>query len=68
MSVLMFQIPLNNDEIQENQFLWWKKAEIEKWSIAAQKQAGYVLDHPYVGHCNETNPIDLFRANDISIE
>jgi len=53
---------------EENQHLWWTKEEIGKWSLAAQKQAGYVLDNPFLGHCNEKNPLDLFRANDISVE
>ncbi|KAL9610235.1 MAG: hypothetical protein Q9167_005057 [Letrouitia subvulpina] len=44
------------------------KEEVRGWSIAAQKQAGYVLDSPFLGHCNEGNPIDLFRANDGSNE
>ncbi|KAL9120234.1 MAG: hypothetical protein Q9187_003213 [Circinaria calcarea] len=52
---------------EENQFLWWTKKDIEKWSLAAQKQAGYVLDNPFLGHCNETNPVDLFRVSDVII-
>ncbi|KAL9103488.1 MAG: hypothetical protein Q9163_001484 [Psora crenata] len=48
---------------EENQFLWWRKDEIESWSVAAQKQSGYILDNPFLGHCDETNPLDLFRAS-----
>ena len=48
--------------------MWWTREEVRKWSPAAQKQAGYVLDNPFLGHCNETNPVDLFRSNDASIE
>ncbi|KAL9125934.1 MAG: hypothetical protein Q9217_004929 [Psora testacea] len=48
---------------EENQFLWWKKAEIDTWSVAAQKQAGYIRDTPFLGHCDEKSPLDLFRAN-----
>ena len=48
---------------QENQHMWWKEAEVRKWSLAAQKQAGYVLDNPFLGHCNEVNPVDIFRAS-----
>lgn len=48
---------------QENQHLWWKEEEVRKWSKAAQKQAGYVLDNPFLGHCNEVDPIDMFRAS-----
>ncbi|KAL9602565.1 MAG: hypothetical protein Q9219_001709 [cf. Caloplaca sp. 3 TL-2023] len=47
---------------EENQHMWFKKEEVEKWSLAARKQAGYILDNPFLGHCNETNPIDLFRS------
>ncbi|KAL9031260.1 MAG: hypothetical protein Q9196_000698 [Gyalolechia fulgens] len=47
----------------ENQHLWWKEDEVRKWSQAAQKQAGYVLDNPFLGHCNEVNPVDMFRAS-----
>ena len=53
---------------QENQHLWWKEEEVRKWSPAAQKQAGYVRENPYLGHCNETNPIDIFRASVDSID
>ncbi|KAL9638267.1 MAG: hypothetical protein Q9164_001670 [Protoblastenia rupestris] len=52
-----------NGATLENQFLWWKKEEIEKWSVAAQKQAGYVLENPFLGHCDEGNPVDRFRAS-----
>lgn len=43
--------------------MWWTKEEVQKWSLEAQKQAGYVLDVPFLGHCDEVNPIDLFRAS-----
>jgi ectoine hydroxylase-related dioxygenase (phytanoyl-CoA dioxygenase family) len=49
---------------EENQHLWWTKEEVQKWSLQAQRQAGYILDLPFVGHCDEKNPIDLFRACD----
>ena len=48
---------------QENQHLWWKEEEVRKWSAAAQKQAGYILDNPYLGHCSLGNPLDLFRSS-----
>ncbi|KAL9613646.1 MAG: hypothetical protein Q9167_001822 [Letrouitia subvulpina] len=48
---------------EENQHLWWREEEIRKWSQAAQKQAGYVRDNPYLGHCNDIDPIDLFRSS-----
>ena len=41
--------------------MWFTKEEVQTWSLAAQKQAGYVLGNPYLGHCNEANPVDLFR-------
>ena len=53
---------------EENQFLWWTKEEVQRWSVAAQKQAGYLVDHPFLGYCNETDPIKLFRANDKATE
>ena len=49
---------------QENQHLWWTKDEVLQWSIAAQKQAGYLIDHPFLGYCDETDPITNFRANE----
>ncbi|KAK3172576.1 hypothetical protein OEA41_005900 [Lepraria neglecta] len=49
---------------QENQHLWWTREEVQQWSVAAQKQAGYLIDHPFLGYCDETDPIKLFRAND----
>ncbi|KAL9614298.1 MAG: hypothetical protein Q9167_001181 [Letrouitia subvulpina] len=53
----------DNGATMECQYLWWSKEEVDRWSLAAQKQAGYVLDNPFLGHCDETNPIDLFRAD-----
>ena len=44
---------------QENQHLLWSKDEVQQWSLAAQKQAGYVLDNPFLGHCDEKNPVDV---------
>lgn len=52
---------------QENQHLWWTKEEVQQWSVAAQKQAGYLLDHPFIGYCDDTDPIKLFRAADKAI-
>ena len=52
---------------QENQHLWWTKEEVQQWSVAAQKQAGYLLDHPFIGYCDDTDPIKLFRAADRAI-
>ncbi|MCJ1278438.1 hypothetical protein MMC21_006255 [Puttea exsequens] len=49
---------------EENQHLWWTKDEVLQWSIAAQKQAGYLIDHPFLGYCDETDPITNFRANE----
>lgn len=57
---------LGQDELmrrQENQYLWWTKDEVQQWSLAAQKQAGYVLDNPFLGHCDETNPVDVVRVD-----
>ena len=54
--------------VQENVHLWFSRAEVMKWSLAAQKQAGYRLDNPFLGHCNETHPIELFRANEEVME
>lgn len=45
--------------------MWWTKDEIERWSLAAQKQAGYVIDEPFIGHCDEESPLNHFRVNDI---
>ena len=53
---------------QENQHLWWKEEEVRNGSQAAQKQAGYVLDNPFLGHCNEGNPVDMFRASTDGID
>ncbi|MCJ1230377.1 hypothetical protein MMC12_007050 [Toensbergia leucococca] len=52
------------DSRTENQHLWWTREEVQQWSVAAQKQAGYLIDHPFLGYCNETDPIKLFRASD----
>lgn len=57
---------LKQDELmrlQENQHMWWTKDEVQQWSLAAQKQAGYVLDNPFLGHCDETNPVDVVRVD-----
>ncbi|MCJ1281397.1 hypothetical protein MMC26_000716 [Xylographa opegraphella] len=50
---------------EENQFLRWTEKDIRGWSLAAQKQAGYVLDNPYLGHCTEINPVDAFPDNSV---
>ncbi|KAL9126471.1 MAG: hypothetical protein Q9175_007913 [Cornicularia normoerica] len=50
----------------ENQHLWWTKEEVRRWSLSAQKQAGYVLDNPYIGHCDEKNPIDVERGSEMT--
>ena len=42
--------------------LYFTKEEVSHWSPSAQKQAGYMLDGHFLGHCDEKNPIDLFRA------
>ncbi|KAI4234580.1 MAG: hypothetical protein LQ349_003698 [Xanthoria aureola] len=47
---------------EENQFLWWSKEEVETWSRAAQRQAGYLLGNPFLGHCDESDPVGMFRA------
>lgn len=52
---------------QENQYLWWTKEEVQQWSLAAQKQTGYVLDNPFLGHSDEADPVGRFRANDASV-
>ena len=51
--------------IQENQHLWWTASEVANWSLAAQRQAGYMLDNPNIGHCNETDPLEFFRASNV---
>ena len=48
---------------QENQHLWWTRDEVQQWSLTAQKQAGYVLDNPFLGHCDEANPVDVVRVD-----
>ncbi|KAL8701870.1 MAG: hypothetical protein Q9224_000306 [Gallowayella concinna] len=53
---------------EENQHMWFTKQEVRTWSSAAQKQAGYLLDNPFLGHCNEVDPVELFRASDRRIE
>ncbi|KAJ5916822.1 hypothetical protein N7504_000837 [Penicillium tannophilum] len=53
---------------EENQYVWWTREEVQKWSLEAQKMAGYVLDGPFMGHTNHHNPIDLFRASDPTIK
>ncbi|KAL8764274.1 MAG: hypothetical protein Q9194_007133 [Teloschistes cf. exilis] len=53
---------------EENQHLWWTKEEVQRWSVAAQKQAGYMMDHPFIGYCNEADPVKLFRANDSGMQ
>ncbi|KAM0798055.1 hypothetical protein BDR22DRAFT_823851 [Usnea florida] len=53
---------------EENQHLWWTREEVQRWSVAAQKQAGYLVDHPFLGYCNETDPVSLFRANDPNMQ
>ncbi|KAI4191405.1 MAG: hypothetical protein LQ348_003516 [Seirophora lacunosa] len=49
---------------EENQFLWWTKEEIEAWSTTAQKQAGYLLGNPFLGHCDDSDPLKMFRASE----
>ncbi|KAL8903953.1 MAG: hypothetical protein Q9207_003600 [Kuettlingeria erythrocarpa] len=53
-----------NGATVENQFLWWTKEEVEAWSKAAQKQAGYLLGNPFIGHCDDSDPLPLFRASE----
>ena len=48
---------------QENQHVWFTREEVMRWSPAAQRQAGYLMDSPYLGHCNETDPVNVFRAS-----
>ncbi|KAF2420714.1 PhyH-domain-containing protein [Tothia fuscella] len=48
---------------EENHYLWWKEDEVRSWSRDAQRQAGYVLDIPFIGHCDEVDPIERFRAS-----
>jgi len=68
--VLLLHLPLRWDcqngliGGQENQHVWWTKTEVQQWSVAAQKQAGYVMDHPFLGYCDETDPIERFRSSD----
>ncbi|KAI4174153.1 MAG: hypothetical protein LQ343_002488 [Gyalolechia ehrenbergii] len=53
-----------NGATAENQFLWWAKEEIRTWSTTAQRQAGYLLGNPFLGHCDETDPVKIFRASE----
>ncbi|KAL8819804.1 MAG: hypothetical protein Q9223_001841 [Gallowayella weberi] len=53
---------------EENQHMWFTKEEVQTWSSAAQKQAGYLRDNPFLGHCNEVDPVELFRASDRRIQ
>ena len=48
--------------------LWFTKDEVMSWSLSAQKMAGYRMNDHYLGHCNEGDPIDMFRAHDISVQ
>ena len=41
--------------------MWWSREEVRGWSLGAQKQAGYVIDNPYLGHCDWMNPVDKAR-------
>ena len=41
---------------------WFTQEEVKTWSLSAQKQAGYILDNPLLGHTNLNNPIDAIRA------
>ena len=43
--------------------LYFTKEEVSHWSPTAQQLAGYKFNTPFLGHCNEKNPIDLFRAS-----
>lgn len=43
--------------------MWWTKEEVQQWSLAAQNQAGYVLDNMFLGKCDETNPVDVSRVD-----
>lgn len=50
-------------EPQENLHVWFTEEEVRSWSLKAQKQAGYVLDGPFLGYVDHHNAIDMFRAN-----
>lgn len=41
--------------------MWWSREEVRAWSLAAQKQAGYIIDNPDLGHCDGINPVDKVR-------
>ena len=61
--VIVFYIS-DADGLKDNQHLWWKKEEVEKWSIPAQRQAGYVMGSPNIGHTEWRDPISKFRASE----
>ncbi|KAE8137454.1 hypothetical protein BDV38DRAFT_246793 [Aspergillus pseudotamarii] len=42
---------------ESNDFVWWDKNAVQKWSIDAQRLAGYVTDK-MLGICDDMDPID----------
>lgn len=49
---------------EENMYPWFTKQEVDKWSPAAKKLAGYVMDGPHLGYTDFADAIDRFRASD----
>jgi len=48
---------------EENLHVWFTEEEVRKWSPQAQRQAGYLMDSPFLGYVDHCNAIDKFRAN-----
>ncbi|KAL7935555.1 phytanoyl-CoA dioxygenase family protein [Trichoderma chlorosporum] len=48
---------------EANEFAWWTRAEVDTWSIEAQRLAGYVTDK-MLGICDNGDPIDALRRRD----
>ncbi|KID79701.1 phytanoyl-CoA dioxygenase family protein, partial [Metarhizium brunneum ARSEF 3297] len=45
-----------------NEFAWWTEEEVQKWSVDAQRLAGYVTDK-MLGICDDGDPIDALRRH-----
>ncbi|EXU96270.1 phytanoyl-CoA dioxygenase [Metarhizium robertsii] len=47
---------------EANEFAWWTEEEVQKWSVDAQRLAGYVTDK-MLGICDDGDPIDALRRH-----
>ncbi|KAK2823868.1 hypothetical protein FQN49_007540 [Arthroderma sp. PD_2] len=45
---------------EANEFAWYTREEVDKWSVDAQRLAGYVTDK-MLGICDDGDPIDALR-------